>query len=172
MAGKTASALRMKGATGQSYIFPPLLLPVFLKCHFYWVSNLHMKIGRNEPCPCGSGRKYKKCCLRAATPTVQDTPAYIYTDLDDLSNQVPTLIKEGKYDEAEEVCRTLLKQFPEQIDGLHRLAEVFEAKGDNLKATEYYRRTAEFAGQEEGFGKESVEYFTKKAEQLVGKKIT
>jgi uncharacterized protein YecA (UPF0149 family) len=21
------------------------------------------KIGRNEPCPCGSGRKYKKCCL-------------------------------------------------------------------------------------------------------------
>jgi len=23
------------------------------------------KIGRNEPCPCGSGRKYKKCCLAA-----------------------------------------------------------------------------------------------------------
>jgi hypothetical protein len=22
------------------------------------------KIGRNEPCPCGSGNKYKKCCLR------------------------------------------------------------------------------------------------------------
>ena len=22
------------------------------------------KIGRNEPCPCGSGRKYKKCCLQ------------------------------------------------------------------------------------------------------------
>ena len=23
------------------------------------------KIGRNDPCPCGSGRKYKKCCMRA-----------------------------------------------------------------------------------------------------------
>jgi len=22
-------------------------------------------VGRNDPCPCGSGRKYKKCCLRA-----------------------------------------------------------------------------------------------------------
>ena len=22
------------------------------------------KIGRNEPCPCGSGKKYKKCCER------------------------------------------------------------------------------------------------------------
>src|SRR3990167_2233723 len=21
-----------------------------------------MKVGRNEPCPCGSGKKYKKCC--------------------------------------------------------------------------------------------------------------
>jgi SEC-C motif-containing protein len=24
-----------------------------------------MKTGRNEPCPCGSGLKYKKCCLLA-----------------------------------------------------------------------------------------------------------
>ena len=22
----------------------------------------HAKIARNEPCPCGSGEKYKKCC--------------------------------------------------------------------------------------------------------------
>ena len=24
------------------------------------------KLGRNDPCPCGSGKKYKKCCLGAA----------------------------------------------------------------------------------------------------------
>ena len=23
------------------------------------------KVGRNDPCPCGSGKKYKKCCLNA-----------------------------------------------------------------------------------------------------------
>ena len=22
------------------------------------------KVGRNDPCPCGSGKKYKKCCMR------------------------------------------------------------------------------------------------------------
>ena len=22
------------------------------------------KVGHNEPCPCGSGRKFKRCCLR------------------------------------------------------------------------------------------------------------
>ena len=24
------------------------------------------KVGRNDPCPCGSGKKYKKCCGRAS----------------------------------------------------------------------------------------------------------
>jgi len=32
-----------------------------------WVSEPFMraspKVGRNDPCPCGSGRKYKKCCM-------------------------------------------------------------------------------------------------------------
>jgi hypothetical protein len=23
---------------------------------------IEKKVGRNEPCPCGSGKKYKKCC--------------------------------------------------------------------------------------------------------------
>lgn len=27
-----------------------------------------MKINRNDPCPCGSGRKYKQCCLDKQTP--------------------------------------------------------------------------------------------------------
>ncbi|MBI3845321.1 MAG: SEC-C domain-containing protein [Planctomycetes bacterium] len=22
------------------------------------------KVGRNDPCPCGSGKKHKRCCLR------------------------------------------------------------------------------------------------------------
>jgi len=24
--------------------------------------TVEQKVGRNEPCPCGSGKKYKKCC--------------------------------------------------------------------------------------------------------------
>mgnify|MGYP006306055905 CR=1 FL=1 len=26
--------------------------------------NVEKKVGRNDPCPCGSGKKYKKCCGR------------------------------------------------------------------------------------------------------------
>ena len=26
------------------------------------------KTGRNDPCPCGSGKKYKQCCLKNQKP--------------------------------------------------------------------------------------------------------
>lgn len=28
-------------------------------------------VGRNDPCPCGSGKKYKKCCGREETVDLQ-----------------------------------------------------------------------------------------------------
>ncbi len=33
-----------------------------------------MKIGRNDPCPCGSGKKYKKCCLKKSSDHRIETP--------------------------------------------------------------------------------------------------
>jgi peptide deformylase len=30
---------------------------------YFTVRNDMPKVGRNDPCPCGSGKKYKKCCL-------------------------------------------------------------------------------------------------------------
>lgn len=32
-----------------------------------------MKVGRNDPCPCGSGQKYKKCCLEKDEKLVSPT---------------------------------------------------------------------------------------------------
>jgi preprotein translocase subunit SecA len=29
------------------------------------IRNRNKKVGRNEPCPCGSGKKYKNCCMRS-----------------------------------------------------------------------------------------------------------
>ncbi len=42
---------------------------------WYYVSGVHNQpivlpnssIGRNEPCPCGSGKKFKKCCIKLRT---------------------------------------------------------------------------------------------------------
>ena len=73
------------------------------------------KIGRNQPCPCGSGRKYKHCCWhRARAVHVHNTPAessqghdLVETDLDRLSNSVVSLVDEGRLDEADAACEQL-----------------------------------------------------------------
>ncbi|MEL4013343.1 YchJ family protein [Dryocola clanedunensis] len=31
---------------------------------WYYVDGTRPTLGRNDPCPCGSGKKYKKCCGR------------------------------------------------------------------------------------------------------------
>jgi preprotein translocase subunit SecA len=32
------------------------------------VRNVGKKVGRNDPCPCGSGKKFKACCMRKQSP--------------------------------------------------------------------------------------------------------
>jgi len=64
--------------------------------------------------------------------------------LDELANQVPQLLGEGRYDEAEAVCRRLREEHADQPDGLGRLAEVHAARGDRDKAALAFRQAALF----------------------------
>ncbi|MGW8185730.1 MAG: SEC-C metal-binding domain-containing protein [Desulfobacterales bacterium] len=43
---------------------------------FHTVRRPVAKIGRNAPCPCGSGRKYKKCCLEKDQLLLRDASSY------------------------------------------------------------------------------------------------
>ena len=90
------------------------------------------KIGRNAPCPCGSGKKYKKYCLPLYDSSSPQQDSIVHStedsladldDLDILSNSVVDLIKEGRLDEAEKISRELLSRYPDQIDGIDRLAK-------------------------------------------------
>ena len=48
-----------------------------------------MKLSRNDPCPCGSGKKYKKCCmLKETTSTTSLTPHLLRKTAD----QIPGLL--------------------------------------------------------------------------------
>jgi uncharacterized protein len=53
------------------------IVPNVRALHAYWLARraegardlvrqgrTSLRVGRNEPCPCGSGKKYKKCCLQ------------------------------------------------------------------------------------------------------------
>src|SRR4051794_15264141 len=39
------------------------------------------RVSRNDPCPCGSGKKYKHCCLRKDVESRPSPPAPSITDL-------------------------------------------------------------------------------------------
>ena len=134
------------------------------------------KIGRNAPCPCGSGKKYKKCCLplheqsRAEDREAAEfTLTPDFTDLDALSNSVVDLIKEGRLEEAEATCHELLSRYPDQIDGTERLAEVYEARGENERAAEYFRKAAQFAQDNPGFDQDLIDWYVSKAKDLKSK---
>lgn len=152
------------------------------------------KTGRNSPCPCGSGRKYKRCCLasdqRAATErreqqrdaaierqmyaaSVTAPPVYLDEDpLDELSNSVVYLIRQQRFDEALAACQRLLDEYPEVIDGLERSAMVHAAKGDHAAAADFYRRCLAFVDEHPGhFSAEAVDEYRKeldRMEQLAG----
>jgi len=129
------------------------------------------KIGRNAPCPCGSGRKYKKCCLLPKAGKGQKYASStnfipVYTQLDQMSNSVVDLIKQNRLDEAEAVSHKLLTDYPDQVDGLNRLAMVYEARGEKSKAAVYYRKAADFAKSNPGFDNQMVKWFLSEACRL------
>jgi len=133
------------------------------------------KIGRNAPCPCGSGKKYKKCCLSAqpekkASSVRKQRFIPVFTDLDQLSNSVVDLIEQNNLDEAEAVSRRLLTEYPDQIDGFNRLAMVYEARGEKRKAAEYYRKAYRFAMANEGFDETAASWFLSEANRLESQK--
>ena len=134
------------------------------------------KISRNAPCPCGSAKKYKKCCLSRTEAEIleqrkilEQNPGKALVeadDLDDLSNSVIDLIDAEKFDEAESICMELRKRYPDQVDGIERMAMVYEARGENQKAAEYYLKTAEFMRSNPGFDKEGIQWALDKAKHL------
>ncbi len=119
------------------------------------------QVGRNQPCPCGSGKKYKQCCLQtdeaarvAALPAKPAgrlvARANFGSDddidpLDRLSNGTVDLINAGRLDEAERICQQLLAEFPDLPDGHMRLGLLHRRRGDNRKAAEHLRLAATMA---------------------------
>ena len=133
------------------------------------------KIGRNQACPCGSGRKYKRCCgQRGRAAHVPAVPAeapegyrWAETGLDRLSNSVVSLVGEGRFDEADAACEQLRTRYPEVHDWLMRKAMVCEARGETERAIEYCERTiAWMDAHPEDFDPESREPFYEDIERL------
>ena len=130
------------------------------------------KISRNAPCPCGSGKKYKKCCASREEPIPPREAVSLgelqveVEELDSLSNSVIDLINSGDLDRAQKVCYELLERYPDQVDGFDRLAMVYEAKGNKKKALEYYYKVVGFMKSHPGFDADSISWPQEKINRL------
>jgi tetratricopeptide (TPR) repeat protein len=71
-----------------------------------------VKVGRNDPCPCGSGKKYKKCCLLKAEATSE---ARRPESADERLRQRLTAYVGGSLPQAE-MDRAMREFFGEQFD--------------------------------------------------------
>src|SRR3569833_3682789 len=75
------------------------------------------KIARNDPCPCGSGKKYKQCCLLTAGQPA--SPASAAMDLANALQRASELYQAGQLREADAVCQQILQLSPNHPDALH-----------------------------------------------------
>ena len=138
------------------------------------------KPGRNDRCPCGSGKKYKACCLTGDEAAELDGLAEAQAqremrarfiakmqraeeygtyddDLNDASNAVLDMVNAGNLDEAEAAARALLARYPEVHDGWDRLGMVHEARGNAREAADCYRRVLGFLAQHPGYADDELE---------------
>lgn len=62
----------------------------------YTIRRPVAKVGRNAPCPCGSGRKYKKCCLEKDRLLLRDASSYAGVTKTQLY-ETPELAEDGAF---------------------------------------------------------------------------
>ena len=122
-----------------------------------------MKIDRNDPCLCGSGKKYKKCCLDKKTSARSGMDFCVVEEpIDVLSNQVLDWINQRDFEKAGQGCEQLLKEFPECIDGFERYGLLYEKKGEVDQAIRYYKKCLTFiVHNQDCFMNDSSKYYEK-----------
>jgi hypothetical protein len=123
------------------------------------------KIGRNDFCPCGSGKKYKRCCHAASASGGASTPPNAATvssasalpeshdelcdccidKLNDRADQVLDELLAGRVDEAEALCHDFISDFPGQAEGIDLLSMICEKRGQRERALDLLRQASAIA---------------------------
>ena len=115
------------------------------------------KVGRNDPCPCGSGKKYKKCCmlkneeLRAAntSPVISDDPAVKHVpparaaEVENAFRRALNHLDREEYDQAARAFRSVLRLDPQHYKALTGLGRCLMAVGMREEAHECFRKALE-----------------------------
>jgi tetratricopeptide (TPR) repeat protein len=122
---------------------------------------------RNKPCPCGSGKKYTRCCLNVRSRFGE---ILFESHVDQLSNAALDAIEAGKIEKAEALCAKLLKEFPDQLDGHDRFGMLRERQERYSDAAEHYTKALEIiASAPKLFDEDTRSLYEKRRERALKK---
>lgn len=99
-----------------------------------------MKAGRNDPCSCGSGRKYKKCCGLKAAASGNKSGAPATPDVSLLLRSAMQHHQLGDLHKAGTMYHQLLLDDPDNADVLHLQGILSAQLGKHDAAIEYLRK--------------------------------
>jgi hypothetical protein len=117
--------------------------------------------GRNDPCPCGSGKKYKKCCLARHEEARKSISLDELREMEEKVKRRESLEQEiGKgfdflfsrdYGKARKLASSLLETFPEDDRLYDIIVSVCMVTGEYDEAFEICNRRLEIALEEKDF---------------------
>ncbi|TCS33533.1 Tfp pilus assembly protein PilF [Paucimonas lemoignei] len=96
------------------------------------------RIGRNDPCPCGSGKKYKQCCALRNEAAASGSPI-THGGIADIYPTLQAALgyhQGGRLAEAEALYQQALTLSPDNFDALHLLGVLMHHTGRHARAVE------------------------------------
>lgn len=87
------------------------------------------KVGRNDPCPCGSGKKYKACCLVKEEQQRSLTPLPVDESTRRRLMEAFQAYQQDRLDDASTACAAVLQRFRNQPDALHLQGLIAQRRG-------------------------------------------
>src|SRR6266513_213567 len=96
-----------------------------------------MSVGRNDPCPCGSGRKYKHCHGAVPDRVKAGRPRRTGVEIQPSLERAKSLHQRGYLTEAESMYLEVLKRLPRQADAMNMLGILCAQRGDPVLGSEW-----------------------------------
>ena len=98
------------------------------------------KVNRNDPCPCGSGKKYKQCCQNSEPTSNNAAQNRLLESIPDLFKQAVKAQQENERTIAESIYQKILDINPKHAGSLHQLGIIAHHMGNQETAALYIEK--------------------------------
>ena len=85
----------------------------------------YKSIGRNDPCPCGSGKKYKQCCQNKDVSGSDAAKNRLLESVPELFKKALKLQQINELEQAENLYKQILDINPKHVDTLNKLGLIY-----------------------------------------------